>query len=664
MQMRPMQSQPVQTQPGQTQARRVAAVVLPELACELASPSGSMAGETAVGGAAERKGAAATLLAVLITSDDRSGHEAGPSPLEDHQARVAVVNGAARARGVRPGMRVAEAMARSAQLRFGVVARRALDAALGALAEVAMAFGPWVEIGADDTLWIELTGVAHLFGGEAFLAETIHERFQAGRAGPVFVGIADGPFVARALALHGGGAPPPLWKNTSVRIAPPGEGKRALAALPVAALPLRAEGVALFARLGVTRIADLMRIDRAQLAARLEAFVEPPLTREEVLGWLDGRDPRPLEPYIPPEVIVEESSFEDGVESAAQLLFAVRGMVSRASLRLVGRRQAAHRLELVVHYDRTIFRLQAPGASGSAVGTNAEIVPEPRAELLIELIAPLCHTDDLFRAVKAKLEGLALAAPAVRVTLLVSHIQRAPELQLDLARDVSISPDALPALLAELSAELGPERVGVLALSDDHRPERRTQLVGLSGAPERTSGGRMSGERESKARARVGAAKGAAKKSLTLWDERWLGPPEPTRLLPSPIPLGPLYDDDEAQAIAAEGEHPLMARELFLGGERFVVTRVTFDRRLDGVAWWTKRAVGRDYLQVELSRLPRGAAASQAGRHPQAERQRGAWKPAREGLRATQAVEEPEIVLAWVFVDRRTSELFLQGYWE
>lgn len=622
MQMRPMQSQPVQTQPGQTQARRVAAVVLPELACELASPSGSMAGETAVGGAAERKGAAATLLAVLITSDDRSGHEAGPSPLEDHQARVAVVNGAARARGVRPGMRVAEAMARSAQLRFGVVARRALDAALGALAEVAMAFGPWVEIGADDTLWIELTGVAHLFGGEAFLAETIHERFQAGRAGPVFVGIADGPFVARALALHGGGAPPPLWKN-SVRIAPPGEGKRALAALPVSALPLRAEGVALFARLGVTRIADLMRIDRAQLAARLEAFVEPPLTREEVLGWLDGRDPRPLEPYVPPEVIVEEASFEDGVESAAQLLFAVRGMVSRASLRLVGRRQAAHRLELVVHYDRTIFRLQAPGASGAVAGSNvgAEIVPEPRAELLIELIAPLCHTDDLFRAVKAKLEGLALAAPAVRVTLLVSRIQRAPELQLDLARDVSVSPDALPALLAELSAELGPERVGVLALSDDHRPERRTQLVGLSGAA----------ERESKARVRAGAAKGAAKKSLTLWDERWLGPPEPTRLLPSPIPLGPLYDDDEAQAIAAEGEHPLMARELFLGGERFVVTRVTFDRRLDGVAWWTKRAVGRDYLQVELSRLSRG---------------------------------ETEIVLAWVFVDRRTCELFLQGYWE
>ncbi len=58
-----------------------------------------------------------------------------------------------------------------------------------------------------------------------------------------------------------------------------------------------------------------------------------------------------------------------------------------------------------------------------------------------------------------------------------------------------------------------------------------------------------------------------------------------------------------------------------------------FDRRLDTIAWWTTSAASRDYLRVTL---------------------REAGRPSEP--RAT--------ALAWIFLDRKTGELFLQGFWE
>src|SRR5690606_35978348 len=71
-------------------------------------------------------------------------------------------------------------------------------------------------------------------------------------------------------------------------------------------------------------------------------------------------------------------------------------------------------------------------------------------------------------------------APVVAVRLALSRIGPAPEVQLGMGRQAeggrAVDPDALPALLSELSAAIGPDRLGVLAVRDDHRPEARTAL--------------------------------------------------------------------------------------------------------------------------------------------------------------------------------------------
>jgi protein ImuB len=312
----------------------------------------------------------------------------------------------------------------------------------------------------------------------------------------------------------------------------------------------------------VVSAADLARLDRAQLTARLCTETSP----RELIDFLEGKDTRPLVSYEAPQVLVEELSFDDGVETAPQLVFALRHAVSKLSARLTGRRQATNRIDLEIVYDRTIFRLRTPES----------IAAEHCVGLWVDLPAPLSHTDDLFRAIKAKIERLELAAPAVRIALRLSRVVRAHEVQLDLSRDAAVSPDALPALLSELSAEIGVERVGVLSVVDDHRPERRTQLTGMSAA----------GMRQSPSVAR------------TLFD---LGPGEPTRLLPEPALLFPRGGGRlEPGAI------------VFVGRQAFVVKRVVFDRRLDGAMWWSGSPCSRDYLRVTLSHADGASSAASA----------------------------------------------------
>src|SRR6185437_1402347 len=106
------------------------------------------------------------------------------------------VSDEARRYGVRPGQRVTEAAALHAALSVHRVSYGEIDAALGQVAEVALAFGPIAALrlreapadGVDrtprtpwgdapfDTVWLDVTGAAHLTGGEEPLLAELEER--------------------------------------------------------------------------------------------------------------------------------------------------------------------------------------------------------------------------------------------------------------------------------------------------------------------------------------------------------------------------------------------------------------------------------------------------------------------------------------------------------
>lgn len=611
---------------------RIAAVVLPLLACEVAREVGPVP--------ADRP------LAVLI---DGASSGAGADEPEAAARAIDAVDEAAHALGVRPGQRVSEAAALTAGLLVVRVPARSIEAALERVADVATGLGPTVSIGPPDTVWVDVTGAAHLWGGEEPLLRALEARVRAiGHRARGAIG--DGPRIARALARFAAHAGAP-------RIHAPGRGGEAIAALPVRSLfRLEREGgtaddvVALLGRLGVRRVVDLARLPPAAAAARLGP------SAQEVLALAAGRDPEPLVPYVPPARIVEEVSLDDGVESAGALVFVARGLASRASARLVARGEAASRIDVDLLLDRSIAALRAGGATTAdgalgralaplplAAGDAANDAPPPPApelEIAIDLPAPLAHEPDLLRALKARIEVLALPAPVVAVRLALSRIAPAPEVQLGMGRHVeggrAVDPDALPALLSELSATIGPERLGVLVVRDDHRPEARTALEpprlddtlagrsgrrGSAGPKGRTAGRRV--------RAEDGPRAGARASDFEL------------DLLPSPIRL-------LGSSSAPIGARVAPGTTLRLGGRAFVVEEVAFDRRVDAARWWTGAPVARDYLRVWL----RADAPPASGRPD-------AVTPGASGGRPSGACVE-----AWIYVDRATGEAVLQGVWE
>lgn len=587
--------------------RRIVAIVLFEIACEIARSK-----------PVDRKARANGPIGVIIELD-------GTEPVALQTAVLDAIDDEARRYGVRPGQRVAEAVGLLASLTVHRVTLGEIDAALGRVAEVALAFGPTAatrlcagETGPVnplrggtpfDTVWLDVTGAAHLVGGEEALLAELEERI-LGLGYRARLSIAGGPRIAQAMARWAPGLLGTPEAQTSGRypIAPFGSAESAawLAPLPVQVLPIEADATGFLLRLGVFTVGDLLRLPRAALVSRLGEHAG------EVIDLSLGRDNFPLKPYTPPREILEAMSFEEGIDGAEPLLFVLRGMVARAATRLAARGEACSRIEVEIPLDRSIVRLRRANLEGTTNDTQEESIG-----FHVDLPAPLAAEADLLRAVQTRLARVELYAPAMGFSMRFVQIVPARSVQLDLSRDRGTDPSSLPALLAELSAEIGADRIGLLAIEDAHRPEARSRLVPI--AP---------GSHEAKRkRSRRGAGQLLlpAVSSASPADEI----PSPVRLLPRPVPLGQV------------GKGSVIA----VGPERrmFVIEEMQYLAKLDHAEWWERSPVSRDYARAWLASGEGGASLQQ---------QRGA-------ARGKGASGE-----ALLFVVRRTGEVFLQGWFE
>ncbi len=110
-------------------------------------------------------------------------------------------------------------------------------------------------------IWLDIAGCAHLFGGEAALAEDLVGRLAA--AGyEARAAVADTPGAAWAVCRFATGEAAPT------AIVPPGGARQALAPLPAAALRLPRETVASLDALGLRSVAALLDLPRGAVAER------------------------------------------------------------------------------------------------------------------------------------------------------------------------------------------------------------------------------------------------------------------------------------------------------------------------------------------------------------------------------------------------------------
>lgn len=187
--------------------------------------------------------------------------------------RVHCLNEAAEARGLYRGMPFADARAFCPDLSSRPADRAADQRFLGLLRRWATRWCPWVGIEGADGLVLDVTGSAHLFGGEAAMVAAMRARLT--RAGlSVCIGLGDTRGAAWARAHHGEGA--------------------VLDSLPVAALRLDPDTVTALQRMGLRRIGQLAESPRAPLARR---FGPDLLLR---LDQAFGRQPEQITPEVEP----------------------------------------------------------------------------------------------------------------------------------------------------------------------------------------------------------------------------------------------------------------------------------------------------------------------------------------------------------------------------
>lgn len=167
---------------------------------------------------------------------------------------------AAAALGITPGTAVAHARALVPDLE---IRPADLDAERSVMARLAVhAARHWTPTAAVCEplgLWMDVTGVTHLFGGEERFCRRV-VAFLARIGLTARIALADTPGAAHALARFGAG---------QVTVVPVGRSVEAIAGLPVASLRLGEGAIAACRRFGLDRVVDILAVPRAPLTRRL-----------------------------------------------------------------------------------------------------------------------------------------------------------------------------------------------------------------------------------------------------------------------------------------------------------------------------------------------------------------------------------------------------------
>ena len=166
------------------------------------------------------------------------------------------LNAAAQRAGLHIGQSHADARATRPEL-VSVPAEPAADSeALARLGAWCARWSPLVALDPPDGLLLDISGVAHLFGGEAGLIADLRRHFERAEF-PMQMALADTPGAAWALA-----------RFTSGGITPAGGARDLLAPLPLAALRLGDDTLRRARRFGLRAVGDLYALPRAKLARR------------------------------------------------------------------------------------------------------------------------------------------------------------------------------------------------------------------------------------------------------------------------------------------------------------------------------------------------------------------------------------------------------------
>ena len=388
--------------------------------------------------------------------------------------------------GLSPGQGLRDALAMCPALITRPATPGAEAAFLNGLRRWAGKFSPLVAVQSPDTLMLDLTGCAHLFGGEAALvAEAAGDCADLGLT--LRCGLADTPGAAWALARFAGRGPAARRTGDAIaqearatrsraarrrgvaqaqggaapQIAPPGQLRAVLAPLPIAALRLDDKIVADLAALGLRRIGDLAGMPRAALTRRFGQAVT--LRLDQALG----ASPEPISPGRDRPVFAVRLAFPDPIGLRDDLAAALDRILPRLADRLRKHGRGVRRLRL-----------------------EARRVDADTSEITVSLARASADPDRMRPLLVLKLDGIEAGFGIDRLRIEAVETEPLHPRQHEGHAEATARALAPPTgesvlddLIGRLGTRLGMEAITRLAPADSHIPEKSAQVLTAAYAP-------------------------------------------------------------------------------------------------------------------------------------------------------------------------------------
>ena len=334
--------------------------------------------------------------------------------------------------GLAPGLTLADARARVPELAAIEHDPHADRLWLERIADGCDRWTPMVALDPPDGVTLDITGCAHLAGGEAALAAEVERRLGA-----------TGLHLRHALA----GSPEAAQALARFQTVPAADEHQAIRRLSIAALRLEPEVETALRRAGLKTLGDLAARPTAPLAARFGAEMVAMLDR--MLGHADSR----ISPRRAPPALVFERRFAEPIARTEDALAVLDELVREAAAVLEERHEGGRRF---------VGRLyRSDGAMREVVVETGLATRDPAvtARLFRERIDALSDPID---------PGFGF--DLVRLAVPVAEPVGPSQLRLEGGR---LNDEAAAALIDRLSTRLGRGRVRRFAPRDTHIPEQQ-----------------------------------------------------------------------------------------------------------------------------------------------------------------------------------------------
>ena len=355
-------------------------------------------------------------------------------------------NARARAAGVAAGMPLTDARAVCPQLSTRPADSHANVRILKALARWMERYSPLIAFDAQDGLFADTSGGAHLFGGETMMLATLTGELKHFGI-TVRAALADTPGAAWALARYGNGC----------TIVDPGAQRAALAPLPVAALRIAEDVTRSCRQLGLKTIGDLAPLPRAALASRFG------LATLKRLDQALGHEDEPLRHIRFVPAPCESLSFAEPIGRTEDIEKALQLLLERLCIRL------------------------ETGEQGLRLGSfTIKRVDASRQKIAIATTAPSRSPASLFRLFRDQLETLDAGFGIERLHMRAERCE--PLVPVQLPAGGGGAPDTGQAdaeLVDRLINRFGYQQVLRLAPAGSHLPDRAWLSFSAIDTPER-----------------------------------------------------------------------------------------------------------------------------------------------------------------------------------